>query len=154
MDAQNEFAKFKILLFVFVLFIASGIASCHELRYLAFGKSAQAQCQNTEVIRRRGRYGIVSHELRVRYAFDDGSLGSRKEEDYVSVEWSNTVQPGAPVAVQYIPGVPERSRLKGHNYAWLTIPFAVCTLALAGFSVYFWRDYKDHERRVRRSHAR
>lgn len=154
MDGENEFFKLKLLLLVIVLFIASGIASCNELRYLAFGKTVQAQCTAADVIPIRGRYGITSHELRVRYSFDDGSLGSRKEEDHVSVSWSNTTQAGAPLAVQYIPGVPDRSRLKGHNYAWLTVPFVVCTLALAGFSIYFWRDYKAHERRVRRSEGR
>lgn len=144
-----------------VVFLVSGYACVTEVRYLMFGKRAQATFLETFVeTTRGGRYGSESQTLRVRYRFTDEAMegviildrwgnqvpatAQRTESDRVDDDWTPS---GATVEVQYLAGSADSSRLAGNTRAWLCVPFLVATVVLAVLGVRFWRDYQEHERR-------
>jgi hypothetical protein len=135
--------KVRLTMGVIALFIASIVASCNELRYLAFSQTTSAKVDSM--------YNTRSGTT-VKYTFPDPETesGTRKEEDDVSIDLlrDRAVHPGdGTVLVQYIPGTIERSRIKGHNYLWLTLPLAITGVLATIFGVRFWIEFKDHERR-------
>jgi hypothetical protein len=134
--------KLRLMFGVFALFIASCVASCNEARYLIWGTTTSAKVTGMQ----NSRTGV-----NISYSFDDGDTGTRKEDDDVSadlIRGNTEVFPGdGTVTVQYIPGALERSRVKGHNYAWLTIPLVITGVLATIFGIRFWVDFKDHERR-------
>lgn len=137
--------KLRLMMGVIILFIASCVASCNEIRYLIWSKTASAKVTGMQ-----GARGGVS----VSYSFDDAALDggtTRKEDDDVPPDLIRNGTEAFPgngtVTIQYIPGAPDRSRVKGHNYAWLTIPLVITGVLATIFGVRFWIEFKDHERR-------
>jgi hypothetical protein len=136
-----ERVKYRILLGCFALFLASGVASCDEIRYLASGKTAAAAITSANINRK------YPDRLTVYYRFTDADGTAREEWGSTSADLKDTLTSGSTVQVQYLSGWKGDSRILGHNNAWLTIPFAACTIALVIFTIVIWRDYNEHERR-------
>jgi hypothetical protein len=152
-ESWSERVKLRIFIGILVLLIASTVSSCNEMRYFVWGKTIDAKYEKGEVFTR----GSGGKKLTIYYSFDDGDLGTRKEDDEVDLDWlkGRDIVDGAAgtVTVQYIPGTAERSRLKGHNYIWLTIPFGICVIAAGVFGLNFWNEFQDHERRSKAASA-
>ncbi|MFT3685791.1 MAG: hypothetical protein QM783_12850 [Phycisphaerales bacterium] len=136
-----ERLKLRLMLGVIVLFIASCVASCNEVRYFIWSKTTSAKLTGMH-----GARGGVA----VSYSFDDDGT-VRNEDDDVSADLIRNGSAAVPgdgtVTIQYIPGAADRSRVKGHNYAWLTIPLVITGVLATVFGVRFWIEFKDHERR-------
>jgi hypothetical protein len=158
-----------------ILFLVSGVTSYNEIRYLLFGRTTQAVLMEDSgsvghEVRTRsgGRYSSgYTVNIAVKYAFKDTDGSLRTASDTVSPEWHTDninkfvdVLPasenfdipghnGITFPVQFIPGDSDRSRLSGHNYVWLTLPFVVCTLAVIGFGAWVCNDVSKFERHKR-----
>jgi len=116
-----------------LIFLVSGCASYGELKYLIWGQTTDARVVDvTEMRTRRGR-----SQLQVEYSFTDNAA-TRTEFDAVPRSWPGT--DGPTVRVQYLPGVPEASRLHGNGgKVWLGA-FLAC-LAIGLFLIFrIWRD--------------
>jgi hypothetical protein len=133
MDQEAEMAKLKWLLIAGIGFLISGYFSLHELRYVMFAKTAQAnvtQVREKQVTGRRGRTRTV---LVVDYRFTDATGTTRSENDSLPSDWSGAVS--GTVGVQYIPGVENASRIEGQFNYFAVGGFLVCCAGLA-FGLY------------------
>jgi hypothetical protein len=139
MDADHEFAKFKLLLFGIGLFVVSTFMSCSEIRYSVWGKTVDTPTYTKQQVRVYRRRSPDTTEILVKYQFDDnGKL--RKEEDQVSLDYTfaspNTVR------VQYIPGS-DSSRLE-RSMQWWWLAIFGGSIGVMGFGAFkFWRFYKS-----------
>jgi len=111
------------------------VMSCQELRYLAWGKTTEAQIVRNQVERDPGFWGSLlrtqssswPERRMVTYTFLDGER-LRKEYEEVPMNWT---QPGQTIQVQYIAGKENQSRLAGtHHWGWVAL-FAVSVAAMA-----------------------
>ncbi|HYC33237.1 MAG TPA: hypothetical protein VEB59_13185, partial [Gemmatimonadales bacterium] len=80
-ESWTERLKLRLMLGIIVVFIASIVASCNEMRYLAWGQTVSAKVNTVAQVTTRGRYGSTSEKIRIEYSFRDGDLGTRTEED-------------------------------------------------------------------------
>jgi len=161
-----QVAKFYLFVGSITLFLLSGVTAYNEIRYLLFGQTTLAVLMEDtgsvgrEVRTRTGGRSSSGHSVSVavKYAFKDIDGSLRKEIDKVSPQWHTDhiqqfvdVLPtsenfdirghnGVTFPVQFIPGNSDRSRLSGHNSVLLTIPFAICTLAVIGFGAWVFND--------------
>ena len=170
--SPSQMVKFYLFMGALILFLISGVTSYNEIRYLLFGRTTLAVLMEDagavgHEVRTRtgGRYSSqYTVNIAVKYAFKDIDGSIRTASDTVSPEWHTDnikkfadVLPtsvnfdipghnGVTFAVQFIPGDSDRSRLRGHNYVWLTFPFVVSTLAVIGFGAWVWNDVSRFER--------
>ncbi|HYC99736.1 MAG TPA: hypothetical protein VEB22_00785 [Phycisphaerales bacterium] len=116
-ESWTERTKLRLMLGIVVVFVASVVGSCNQMRHLVWRQTASAKVDSVAQVTVRGRYGSTSDKIRVEYSFPDGELGTRKEEDDVSMTFFDPQQVAntGTVDVQYLPGTLERSRLRGHT---------------------------------------
>lgn len=132
MDQDNELQRFKFALFAFVAVVISGYISWGEMKYMVWGKSADATVTQAREEERRGRRGRRYQVLVVDYTFVEADGTRRSERDEVS---SGTEVPTPTATVQYLPGVANSSRLTGQENVLAVIIF-VGSLAWMGYSIY------------------
>lgn len=124
-EVDREVRKFYWLVLAAAGFLVSGVLSCMELRYSFWGKVAEAQVLRTyESANRYGRY-YQQRLLAVEYVFTEADGTQRIERDDVPIDWP---APGVTVAVQYIPGVAQTSRLAGDTASiavWIFLGFVI-----------------------------
>ena len=146
----KETFQLRLMIGVAILFIASAVTSCQENRYSLFSKEAVATITDAKPVRSRRGYS----EQMLTYTFADTDGTKRTEKDTVSIDFVPTLQDeaGKPaVAIEFIPGSVEVSRIPGSG-RWVLIGiFCVMTAAMAFVSVRFWKNYQEHERRKARS---
>src|SRR3954464_9543266 len=106
MDLDAETRKFKVMLFVAVVFIASCFYSCSELKYARSGKRVEATIDDvTETV---DRHGETRRQLHYYYRNDAGEL--RQGFDSVGDDF---VRPeSGKLTIVFLPG---SSRLAGHR---------------------------------------
>lgn len=145
---SKETLQLRLMLIVGVLFIVSAFTSCQEIRYTAFGRTADAAIVKTQTVRNRR-----SSNLLLTYSFADLDGVKRTEEDDVALDF----QPGEDdegnsiVSIQFIPGSPGASRIPGGG-RWIIIGiFVIMLTALTVIAVRFWIDFQKHQRRMARS---
>lgn len=146
----KETFQLRLMLFVLILFIAATVQSCQEIRYTVFGKEAVATITDSKTVTRYRR----RDELRLRYAFVDVDGTNRLEADEVSLHFVPSLQDasGRPaVAIQFIPGTIDASRIPSGSRWYMIGLFCVSLVALVVVSVRFWKNYQEHERRKARS---
>jgi hypothetical protein len=130
------------MLFALVIFLVSGWFAVEELRYFAFGSTADATIVEAFKTQQTGRRGRSTPLLAIRYEFDDNGT-SRTERDDVSLDWALTQaflpEPGDKIAVQFLPGTEDKSRLKGHSRPLPVAIFVVALIGITGFAAWLWR---------------
>jgi len=108
-------------------FLVSMVMSCQELRYLAWGKTTEAQIVKDQVERDPGLVGSLLRtsssswpkRRMVIYTFMDGE-NLRKEYEKVPMDWSPPS--GQTIQIQYIAGKENQSRFAGtHHWGWITL---------------------------------
>jgi hypothetical protein len=144
MDESTPFYRKHLLKTVGVLFFASMLASCTELRYLAWGRVTQGHV--TEVTR-SGLSQPGETAWRVKYDFQDN--GQPRREETRVVEGQRAVPAaGEPVPIQYVPGSSGTSRLAGQRDTVALAIFFGSLALMIGASIYLaWRDREPRPRR-------
>jgi hypothetical protein len=147
------------MLFVAVLFIASAVTSCQEVRYGIFGKEAVATITDAKEIMNTGRYGSsrAPASQMLTYTFLDTDGTKRVEKDSVSIDFVPTLQDAAgrpAIDIQFIPGSLEVSRIPGPGRWYFIGLFCAASIAMVFVSVRFYKNYQAHERRKARSFGR
>jgi hypothetical protein len=149
MDADQELARAKWLLFSGVLFLVSCFLSYAELVYLLRGKQVQATVTSAYETPIRGRFGTVRGMQRtVEYAFTEADGTRRTDSDTVSLDWD--LPNNGTVPVQYTPGAEGRSRLAGHVNLVALVIFAVSVVVLGIFGYRLWREASEATKPRRR----
>ncbi len=136
-DEAEELKKFKWVLIVGIVFLVSACYSWVELKYLIWGQTVDAQVTNSFIATSTGRRGRKSEKLAVEYTFADSAAGPRSERDDVSTDWP---VPVGTVSVQYLPGVPDSSRLSGHTYMLAVWMLMISLILLVAFVVHMHRE--------------
>ena len=134
MDADAETAKFKFMLFVVVVFLASTFFAYMELKYSTAGKTAEGTVEN--VSERRTRRGGSVRVVHYRYRDAEGNL--RNGSDDVRRDWS--IPPGGKVSVEYLA---DTSRLAGRRNVVALVIFFGSLLALVAGGFLFWRHVRE-----------
>ncbi len=132
MDEELELKRFKWILAAGLIFLFSMYYSYLELKYKIWGATAQATVTRTFESVSSGRRGRSTPMLAVEYTFTDSKTGARNERDDVSMDWP---VPQGTVEVEYLPGVVDSSRLKGHSNSFAVWMF-FGSLAWVSFSIY------------------
>jgi hypothetical protein len=155
-DEDDELRNLKRLLVAGLVFLVSGWFAFGELRYWAFGETADATITEVKETSQAGRRGRSRPMLAVRYSFPESGGATRSERDDVPPDWTPpggaSLQPGSKVKVQYLPGVPDKSRLAGHATTLPLLIFVACLVAIVGFGIWLWRHAYQavHSRPARR----
>lgn len=144
MQADEEVQKFKGILFAFIVFLISTAYSWWELKFLIWGRTAQASISRAYETRSTSRRGRP--RLAVEYTFVDVQTGSRDERDDVRIDWELT---GDQVLVQYLPGVANSSRLVGNSNQIAVWIFFVCVAWLAYQGVSLYREATEPIQKIR-----
>lgn len=125
--------KIRFTLLAVVLFLTSTYFSCSELRYGLWGKTAEATVLRVNEVTEHGR--TDNTYFSVHYRFMDVAGPMREEYDHLPAESTDPPAYGEKVAVQYISGSEDASRLAGNSKkGWIWVFFGC--LAVAGFMVY------------------
>ena len=135
MVADIETRRFKYLFVTALVFAGSAFASCREIKYVIWGRTAAAEITRVRKASVYSRFG--SKQVRaVRYRWTDEDDGQREDVVNRSLDWR---QPADGILrIQYLPSVRE-SRLQGErNYIAPTIFVAITGLMLF-FVVKTWR---------------
>ena len=146
MDEEEELRKFKWIITGIALFLIFGWFAAGEVRYLAFGETADARVTElfeTKKSRRWSQYSMLA----VRYTFTDGDGTTRAERDDVPPDWEttdgSTLAVGSTTPVEYLPGVEGKSRLSGNGNTFALVIFLIAVLAIAAFGVWLWRHASE-----------
>lgn len=150
---SKEAFQIRLFLGVLILFIASAVTSCQEVRYSIFGKKAVATITDANEVMgsRRGGSSIM-----LTYAFADTDGTKRTEKDTVSTEFTPELvdqEGNAAIAIQFIPGTPEASRIPSPGRWILIALFCTALGALLFVSVRFYLNYQEGQRRWARNSA-
>ena len=113
MDLDDETARFKLIFFVFCIFVVSIFLAWRELKYMTFGKEASAKLVRVYEYQDVGRRGRTREKTAVEYQFKDADLGVRIESD--DLPFNARPPKGPTVTVQYLEGSEGSSRLAGHS---------------------------------------
>lgn len=137
MDHDEEFQKFKWILFAGVAFVVSAFVSWKELRFAVWSATAEATVTGTFEVRGGRR---SSPKTAVEYTFTDEVGTQRSERDDIPISWP---APLDVVIVQYFPGVEDSSRIKGNSNP-VAVVFFVCCSGWLGFSLFkLYREAQD-----------
>ena len=141
MDQESEVRRFKWILGSAAMFLLSGCYSYDELKYAMFGKHVDAHVLQKNEFNDARLRGPNVRMIAVKYQFAEAGGGIRSERDNVPLDWPFTA--GDTVRVQYIPGVPDRSRLAGNNNLFPVAIFTVCLVLLGVSAFKLWREATD-----------
>ena len=130
MDMDEEMGRLKVLLVDAIVFLISAFFSWRELKYIAFGKQADAKLVRTFESTEYARRGRTRQQRWVEYQFTDASGAVRKESDSIPVSLEPLT--GPTVHIQYLNGSPGSSRLPA-NSRRIALIFFFASLAYMGF---------------------
>ena len=136
MGEDPEVTRFRVWLGVFVVWCATGLMSCGEIKYLRSGETAVAERVNAT----EGRAGQRPYGT---YRWRDAESGEYRNK---VIEFSRSVMPPAKLQVQYIPGGAD-SRPAGKPMWIMPLVFVGLTVAAIGWMVLTGK--RDQRRRAR-----
>lgn len=149
-DTSQELLRMRVWIGIAIAFIASMIYSCNEVRYRAFGRTADADV--LEVWQTVGKSSGSTQGYEVKYRFREESGAIRTESDKIGAGWS-VRPPGSTVPVRYLQGSPEMSRLaERSNIVALIVFVGMCLVVVVKF-IFFMREYKRDQAALARSRA-
>lgn len=149
-DMDDEVAKFKWLLIGVIAFLISGYYSFSEVKFAIWGRTAEATVTRTYETTESGRRFRKRHYTVVEYQFAEADGTLRSERDKVS---AGTVVPGiSQIAVQYLPGVADSSRLAGQTSLTSICVFvgSLIWLSVAGYKLHMEANTPGYDSRRRR----
>jgi hypothetical protein len=136
-ESYIQYRKLRFVLGIIGIFLVSFIMSCQEMRYMAFGKTVDATLELAQPEKETTRRGSIKRKLVVTYSFFDKDTFRRERVD-VPENWEGVGAKTVPV--QYIPGRPDVSRIKGQsNMVWVVI-FATSVIALVVWAIVISRE--------------
>ncbi|MEX2216423.1 MAG: hypothetical protein WD768_20090 [Phycisphaeraceae bacterium] len=143
MDADEETRNFKIMAGIVLVFFMSMYASCQELKYMAWGKTVQADVVAFEVVSvSTGRYGAKEMRQRLQCTYDDGGK-TVKFTDTLPMDWDlSEAEETKKVRVQFFAGDARSARLAGRPNLVAVIAFFAMLLVVIGYTIKFIRDAK------------
>jgi len=144
MDLDQETRKFKIILFVAVVFVASSIYSCNELKYARNAKTTEATIDGIDEPTPTPRRDNGLRRLRYHYHNDQGEL--RNASDTIDDEFVRP--PSGKVMIEYLA---DSSRLAGHRNTGALIIFFVSLAAMLVGGVMFWQYVRKETRALAES---
>jgi len=132
---------------VVVLFLFSLISSCSELRYIMRGVEAEAQLVEVKELQGRSRRSGSYNYVVAKYRFEDKDGKVRTEMDRVSSRFKPEIgineNGSQTVAIEYQSGIPNRSRLKGHDdMLWVYIFLGTIAAGAASVGWFLYTYYK------------
>ncbi|MEM9418859.1 MAG: hypothetical protein AAGA25_07405 [Planctomycetota bacterium] len=136
MGEDPEVTRFRVWMGVFVLWCATGLMSCGEIKYLRSGETAVAERLNAS----EGRAGQKPYGT---YRWRDAKTGEYRKK---VIEFSRSVMPPAQLQVQYIPGGDD-SRPAGKPMWIMPVIFLFLTVSAIGWMVITGK--RDQRRRSR-----
>ena len=143
---MSEANRIRLMVVIAGLLLVSFISSCSELGYALKGKSAEAQLIDVQQV--QVKTGRRSHpRLQVSYYFQEPDGTRRTESDHVSLNFVPEISESADgtklVAIQYRPGWPNKSRLKGHDeMVWVYIFLGSLAAGAASVGWFLYTFYK------------
>lgn len=144
---MSESAQIKLGVAVVVLFLFSFISSCSELRYIMRGIDAEAQLVEVKELQGNSRRGGSRTYVVAKYRFEDKDGTTRTEMDRVSSKFQPELgvneNGSQTVSIQYQSGIPNRSRLKGHDdMMWVYIFLGTLAAGAASVGWFLYTYYK------------
>jgi hypothetical protein len=132
MDADEEKGKAKSWIIGLAILLVGGYFAIGELRYLAFGRTAEASITRAFDVTERGRGGRERPKLEIRYEFTDADglvrVGGDRVDPDAGYPRSGTVP------VRYLSGQEGKVRLGG-NINWVAIVAFLGVLGVMGLAV-------------------
>jgi hypothetical protein len=148
---SKEQFQYSAMFMVVILFIASAVTSCQEIRYTVFSKTAVATIIDSKPIMQVGRRVRREPTMQMlTYTFADTDGTPRTEKDDVLIDYVPTLQDQTgrnAVAIEFIPGSPEASRIPAEGRWVLIALFLVMSGAMVFVGVRFWNSYYESQRR-------
>ncbi|HPF39317.1 MAG TPA: hypothetical protein P5081_01135 [Phycisphaerae bacterium] len=145
---DEESGRLGLWAFLVILFLLSGWLSCRELKYAAWGRSANADVVRVNKYIDRRKYEFDEIPMAdVRYQWTDADDGQRK--DGVLLRAEDAPAEGDIIAIEYLPGVKD-SRMTGDRNAWAIAFFAISFLAALLWFAKAWRDGSRPTRQKRK----
>ncbi len=107
---------------VFVLFCVSAFMSCREISYAFWGRTAEAQITDRELVEVRNRRSTTT-KMRLDYNFVDSD--GLKRDGHVLFDPDGEIPEGFTLPVQYLSGATGPSRMAGRpEWTWPIVFFA------------------------------
>ncbi len=128
---EDDTRRFKIMLFVGMLFLVSAYCSCQEMKYAIWGKTAEATITSTRpMVVSEGRR--TRRVLMVQYQFTEANGTERRDSTTRALDW----QPPADgkLIIDYLAGVEGRSRPHG-KWNYIAVAFFLIMLSAMVFFV-------------------
>lgn len=131
---EDDTRRFKIMLFVGMLFLVSTYCSCQEMKYAIWGKTAEATISRTQRMQMR-RTGTV---LVVYYEFTEQGGAQRTDSMTRSLDW----QPPADgkLVIDYLAGAEGKSRPHGE---WNYIAVAFFLVMLGALTIFVVKTFRS-----------
>jgi hypothetical protein len=143
-DVGAEGTRATLWIFVLILFLVSAWFARGELRYVIWGRTAEAQVLRTYQM--TGRHNVTYHYVESQYL--DAAGHSVTDNDGISADWQSPLS--GKVKVSYISGETRPSRLAAHQHYLAIMFFAVCVAALAFVVIKWWREGDEVARELNR----
>ncbi len=133
---EGETRRFKLIVLVGLMFLVSAWASCQEMKYAIWGRTAEAQVYSAEKVSvSSGRR--VKNTVAVRYRWSDADDGEREDVQNLDLSWQRPADDV--IRIEYLPGV-KASRMAGErNWVAITI-FLVVSGVMVFVVVKTWRE--------------
>ena len=144
---MSESTQIKLGVAVVVLFLFWLISSCSELRYIMRGVDVDAHLIEVRELKGNTRRGGPYTYVVAKYLFEDKDGTTRTEMDRVSSKFQPELgldeNGRQTVAIQYQSGIPNRSRLKGHDdMMWVYIFFGTIAAGAASVGWFLYTYYR------------
>ena len=147
MDGNGDIWRFRLLLFIALIFLVSCYLSGEEFRYLTRGRTAEATItrvyKTTRGLRDPERVWVAEYE------FTDQDGLHRKDDTEVPNAWD--APEGGKLPIEYLPGKLGATRPAGAHAYFALIIVALCFGAGTFIIVKWWREATQPIGRARSS---
>jgi hypothetical protein len=135
-----------------LLMLISGFFAWHELKYAIFSKTALGTVKDISEVRGFHVAAGGKPMLRVTYRFFDTSVSElRTEDDEIPISWP---RPEEHVAVAYLPGQRNESRIANHRNDVVVVLFTLSLIIPAIWIAFLYREARMAEQEAARNEKR